>query len=314
MEKTDNDKFIFFQNKLNEADSVLSDFTMPFNEAYNPKVSSLKETLLHVFEDKVPDSHEKKSSINLGLRFVDDEINGLENGSLTIIGTNLMSCTLPVSIVSKFISEEDSNLRIGIISAKNTLENVVTRLLAIYTNSSVREIYNLSLSEKEFKKVKSVCESLYDKPIFINANSFPSLEEFKATAIKMRYENDIDILFVESFECVGNDVKSSFKNDFEMYRCFSRYLKELAVFLDIPVVVSLFQLNNDETHATAMDFAGSGISSEYVDNILFCDFANDHRIRGNKYFGCLHLLKGKSYQSEISISYNTNTTEIDVDY
>ena len=63
-----------------------------------------------------------------------------------------------------------------------------------------------------------------------------------------------------------------------------------------------------------MDFAGSGITSEYVDNILFCDFANDHRIRGDKDFGCLHLLKGNNHRSETSISYNIKTTKIDVDY
>ena len=306
MNKTDNDKFITFQNKLYESETEISAIDDPFIESYDPTVTSLKESLMSIFEGKVSSKKTKDEEyIETGLKTFDSYLGGLKNGELTLVGINSVYFSPVATIISSMLKEKHLPSRVGVISAKLPTEELITRVLSIYTETPGRQIKNIILSEKDLEKVKNACERIYDEPLFINDNLFPSLEEFKAAALKLKYENDVQLLLVDSFECVGREL--TFENSFEKQRRLTRFLKELAKVMDIPiVVVSHFPTST----VNPEDYAASGISFAYADNIVFCDIQNKSS-ENNKLNGTIIVLKSKSGNISYSVKLNNETTGIE---
>lgn len=306
MKKTDNDKFITFQNKLYESETEISAIDDPFIESYDPTITSLKESLLSIFEEKVSSKKQKDEGyIETGLKTFDSYLGGLKNGELTLVGINSVYFSPVATIISSMLKEKHLPGRVGVISAKFTTEELITHFLSIFTETPGRQIKNMILSEKDLKKVKTACERIYDEPLFINDNLYPSLEEFKAAALKLKYENDVQLILIDSFECVGREL--TFENSFEKQRRLTRFLKELAKVMDIPIVVISHFPNST---VNPEDYAASGISFAYADNIVFCDVQNKNS-ENNKLNGTIIVLKSKSGNISYSVKLNTETTGIE---
>jgi len=306
MKTSKQDKFITFQNKLYDAEKAISAMDDPFVESYDPSVTTLKESLISIFEGKSSERKRKdEDTIETGLKLFDSYSEGLKKGELYLVGINSVYFSPVATIISSMLKEKHLPCRVGVISAKLSTEELITRFLSIYTDSSRRFLDNMILSEKDFKKVKGACEKIYDEPLFINDNLFPAIEEFKAAAIKLRFENDVQFLLVDSFECVGREI--SFENNFEKKRRFTRLLKELAIFMDIPVVaISHFS----DSRVKSEDYAASGISYAYADNIIFCDVQNTTS-GNNKLNGMVNILKSRSGNVSYSVKFNTETSGIE---
>lgn len=306
MKINDNDKFIIFRNKLYESETEISAIDDPFIESYDPTITSLKESLLSIFEEKVSSKKQKDEGyIETGLKTFDSYLGGLKNGELTLVGINSVYFSPVATIISSMLKEIHLPGRVGVISAKFTTEELITHFLSILTETPGRQIKNMILSEKDLKKVKTVCERIYDEPLFINDNLYPSLEEFKAAALKLKYENDVQLILIDSFECVGREL--TFENSFEKQRRLTRFLKELAKVMDIPIVVISHFPNST---VNPEDYAASGISFAYADNIVFCDVQNKNS-ENNKLNGTIIVLKSKSGNISYSVKLNTETTGIE---
>lgn len=307
MKTSKQDKYITFQNKLYNAEKEISAMNDPFIEAYNPSVTSFKESLMTVFEEKTATkkNHINEETIVTGLKMFDVYSNRVKKGELTILGINSLYFSPVATIISSMLKQNHLSGRVGVISARNPSAELVTQLLSILTNSSKKLIENMILSDKELTKVKKACEKIYDEPLFINNNMFPTIEEFKAAALKLRFEYDIQLLLVDSFECVGKEL--SYKNDFDKERRLTRFLKELAKIMEIPIIaVSHFFPST----MNVVDYAASGISFMYADNIIFCEIENITS-QNDKLDGMVHILKGKAENISYSIKYDIGSSGLE---
>lgn len=308
--KNDLNTYIDFRNKLISLEETITPLTDLYEETVFSNSSSLKETLISYFDSFLDSDKKDQTVIKTGYHKFDAGTGGFEKGSLTVIGSTSSYYSLSLNLISKLLNNTPE-LRIGLISARKNDHELQNLFLSIHTSSTLTETSSFQMDNKTLKRVKETCEKDYNKPFFINANIYPSFDEFKSAVIRMYTDYKIDILFIDSFECVGHDVFSSFENEFEKNRSFSRFLKELAEFLEIPLIASIHCPSKELSGFGSEElFASSGISFHYVDNILFVELEN-YKTDNEYKRGTIYFLKGKKNSYHYSVSLNTSTARFE---
>lgn len=304
--KEQNDLSNLYFNKMTEAEEnkMISELTDSFLETYDPEIRELKDSLLTYFESKTKSIDEHQNGILSGIRLFDVYLGGFKPGEVTLIGSSSLYFTAVFPILSSLMDDKDLN--IGVISSRNSESEFITRLLGAYTHTECKKLRHFIFQKDDFDKIRKSCERVYSKPIFITTEEYPTIEEFKTACFKLKYEKNLDIMFVDGLESVGKETDCMFGSLFEKNRAISRFLKEISVCLEIPIVAFMYSKSSSSESTLSESFASSGISFSYLDNICYFDLDKSTDCEGKNH-GLFSVIKSGSGSIQESVTVDMKT-------
>lgn len=210
------------------------------------------------------------TGLETGFTELDGILCGLQKGEMIIVaGRPSMGKTSFALNIAEQIGAHDDKA-VAIFSLEMGRHQLVERFLCSYGGIDSQHIRRGNLSQDELEKLRDTASALFEKPIFIDDTPGMTPLEIRAKCRRLKSHHDIQVVFIDYLQLMslGGRVESRQQEVSTM----SRYLKELARELDIPVVV-LSQLNRSaegrEGHRPRMsDLRESGSIEQDADVVL----------------------------------------------
>ncbi len=205
-------------------------------------------------------------SLYTGFFKLDDLIDGLHNGELTVVGARpgVGKTTFALQIAEN-IAKKGKN--VAYVSLEMSATQMIQKLISMRTGINSRKIRNGDLTEQEFELVFSASTLIADLPfqVLTKLNTIQSIE---LNSKRLKNRGKLDLLIVDYLQLLKNVGK--FNSREQEVADISRTLKLLSLELDIPVI-ALCQLNRNanKTAPTLADIRESGAIEQDADNVIF---------------------------------------------
>lgn len=271
-----------WQNELSNYANNFSDCDDPFIEEYNPVITFTSDN----YEYLVKKLNDGNFGIKTGMSLFDNN-GGLHNSDFVYINSNHFGMPLSLNILSSFLNNEEGT--VGVIDTKTGAEHVLESFLQIEHNLSHDEIRKTIADNPD--EIHILSKELIDKNRFLICElGIPTLESVKNAAFKLGHNEKIKMLAIPNFDSLLYDPILDSKSTFEKRRIVSRFLKELAAVLNIPVITENF---NQYTFKDLMAVYGNGINLPHVDKLIINEIS-DCWLSDGKQMGFVYLVKGGS--------------------
>ena len=224
------------------------------------------------FRDNTKTSlHDSKTSISTvksGFKHLDNLTNGLPNGELIIIAARPSTGKTSLAINIAYNILKKSNYGICIFSLEMSSQQILNKLIAIFSNISPYYLANHIINKQEWKTIQTICTTLLNSPLHIHDKPNISIDHIEYLAKLWVNENEkikliiIDYLQLISIENIFN------KTRVQELSHITRKLKMLAQYLNLPII-TLSQLNRSielRTNKTPIlsDLRESGCISTHI--------------------------------------------------
>jgi len=237
---------------------------------------------------------ENKGGINgvtSGFKKLDRITGGWQQQDLIIIGARpSMGKT---SLALKFaINPTKFNNKVGFFSLEMSKESLYRRLLSSETGIENGKFRSGELNELDWSKIEYAQARIEDMGIYIDDTPRISVIEFRAKAMNMKYEHNIDMIIVDYLQLMRAPGKRDREREIAE---ISASLKATAKELDIPII-SLAQLSRQvemrsDKRPQLSDLRESGSLEQDADIVAF--------IHRPEYYGILEDHEGNSTKQKI---------------
>ena len=241
--------------------------------------------------------------ISSGFEQLDNLTGGLEDGKVYVIGgrPRMGKEELMLSMILDIILR--SRCSVLLFSTNYMKPDYVQRLLSIHCNIPTTRLSQGFLEPHEWDRLDKNVNALVDAPLFIHDRLELTLNELIETARYCVKENGARIIFIDCLQMI--DFANEYENASDRMAKVMCSLKQLARFLDIPIVVGSM-LDRSIEHREGlegkqpqlMDLEGSGYIEEFADVVMMVHRPEVYRIfqdeRGRDFHGKMEILVKKN--------------------
>lgn len=239
----------------------------------NEKYTQIKDSLSEVLKrtELLHRGDNALRGIPTGFVDLDSFLAGLQKGNLIVVASTpwLGKTTLVLDIARNVALKEKK--AVGIISLDLSKERVVERLLTTKAEVDLWKVRTGRLSgggkNNDLSQLKKAAKTLNSVPIFIYDLAGTNIAEVKEYARNLKLKEKIELLIVDSLDLL------SWKND-ELSRAqeitgIAQELKNLAVELEIIIIVTMPFTHSEKTRPSIRDFRRVGNIERAADIIIF---------------------------------------------
>jgi replicative DNA helicase len=254
--------------KLDEAERKIFAVT---DKNISGAASALKDLVLSAYEliEKRKGGH--VTGLATGYYELDELTCGLQNGEMIIVaGRPSMGKTSLALNVAEHIGVADK-IPVAIFSLEMGKQQLAERFLCSKSEIDAQLVRKGMLGTEDYQKLVEVCGSLSEAPIYIDDSAGLTPLVLRAKSRRLKSQHDIQCIIVDYLQLMSLGVGRIESRQQEI-STISRYLKALAMELNIPVVV-LSQLNRGpegrEDHRPRMsDLRESGSIEQDADVVM----------------------------------------------
>ena len=180
-------------------------------------------------------AHSCLPGISSGFKPLDDLTGGFEKGKVYVIGgrPSMGKEEFMLSMIIDIILE--SRRPVLIFSTNYMKSNYIQRLLSIHCDIPTLHLHQGLLESYEWEKVDKEDRTLHHAPLFIHGSLDLPLNELVETARSCSSEKGTSIIFIDCLQMI--DFSNEDKKSSEKIAKVMCSLKQLAWFLDIPIIV-----------------------------------------------------------------------------
>lgn len=239
------------------------DTTKHISEAVTPTLENIAEQR---GQEGVP-------GITTGFKTIDNEIGGLLESSLTIIGARPAMGKTAFALNMAEGAARLAKKPVLVISLEMSNDMLVKRMLSTRSLVDADKIRDSRLTEQEFSDLSYNAEKLSELPIWFDDTPIQSFTDIRSRVLKLkRQQGELGMVLIDYLGLVetGNEKNSSRVNEVSK---ISRGLKILSKEIKAPVV-ALAQLNRGVEQRTdkrplLSDLRDSGSIEQDADNVAF---------------------------------------------
>ena len=227
----------------------------------------MNDVIADLSEKMKPDY--KRKRILTGFAQLDNLLDGLEKGSLNLIGARPSQgkTSLALSIYRNLLKRKTCA---GFISLEMGEKQLGKRLVSMETGFSMWKLNNLTPTDENLKTLGAKIGVIGDSEGFIADTPNAFLSDVKSVARMLVKCKGARVLFIDYAGLISLSGELSNRPDFEKQSHISKSIKALARELDIPIFL-LVQLNRDAQgkNATLANIRGSGSFEQDADTVIF---------------------------------------------
>lgn len=238
------------------------------SQAGDEDCKSMSEALDNTMK-KIEESYNSKrgfSGISTGIIRLDEAINGLERGTMTVFGARPSMGKTAFSL--KMLKGIEGNVLY--VQLDMTVEGMCTRMLSSDMKVENRKVARAVMNDDEWTKLLKAYSNLKQKEnIYFYSPKHPTISNILFKAQELKIKKGLDVIIIDHLTKVKNDEKT--KPGYESITLVSGGLKKMALDLNVAMVV-LCQLNRQvesrpDKHPRLSDLRDSGAIEEDADNI-----------------------------------------------
>ena len=241
--------------------------------------------------------------ISSGFEPLDNLTGGFEDGKVYVVGgrpsmgKEELMLTMMLDISMKY------RVPVLMFSTNHRKPDYVQRLLSIQCNIPISRLPQGFLEPHEWDRLDKNVNALVDAPLFVHDRLDLPLNELIETARYCVKENGARIIFIDCLQMI--DFANEDENASDRLAKVMCSLKQLACFLDMPIVVGSM-LDRSIEHRKGlegkqpqlMDLEGSGYIEEFADVVMMVHRPEVYHIfqdeRGRDFHGKMEILLRKN--------------------
>lgn len=248
-------------------------------EFFNITEDNIKRDFVHV-ASLLEQTYEKAEELNsdpdsirgipTGFGSLDAILGGFQNSDLVILAARPSVGKTALSLdMARHVGVNEGK-KVGVFSLEMSNMQLMDRLLAMQVGIGLWDLRMGKLDEKAFARFADAMGILSESGIFIDDTPGLSILEMRTKARKLKMEKGLDMIVVDYLQLMEGKTKESRVQEVSE---ISRFLKQLARELDVPVV-ALSQLSraveqrNDKIPQLS-DLRESGSIEQDADVVLF---------------------------------------------
>lgn len=305
-------------SKIEKLQNAILDITSSSEEDTHITINQAVSNTLKKIE-QVANSNNGITGISTGIIELDNSLNGLERGTMTVLGArpSMGKTALSLEILRGL------EVNVLYIQLDMTIEGMTQRLISSISNIENRYVGRGKLNDDEWRKVIKAVGFLEKKNnIFFYTPKNPTINNIllKAKEIKAKYGLDVIII-----DHIGKIKPITKGNRYEQMTYISAELKRMALEMDI-ALIALCQLSRgtesrQDKRPMLSDLRDTGAIEEDADNIGLLYRDGYYKAREEKENGTteegksdileLHLLKVRNGRiGVIGFEYNLETQRL----
>lgn len=231
-----------------EVEMVLDKAEQLILEVANRKVGKeftpIKTIILSAL-DKIEGLYNAKGGITgipTGFKDLDKLISGLQSSDLILIAARpSMGKTAFVLNIAQNVAIREKQA-VAIFSLEMSKEQLVQRMLCAEAPIDAQRLRIGELEENDWGRLVKAADRLSSAPIFIDDTAAITAVEMRAKARRLKIENDLKLIIIDYLQLMQGSGSGKGENRQQEISEISRFLKQLARELDVPVI-ALSQLS-----------------------------------------------------------------------
>lgn len=262
---------------IDEAHTKLFNFVQEYklrSHGFVEMTYLLSEVANHV--DKMFSTKDNRHAlaVSTGFASLDAMTNGLLRGDLVIIAghhsmgksTFLMNIAQNVAI--------DTGEPVAFFSSEMSAIKLVTKIVSSKSLIGLNRLQTGCLHDDDWEKLTRALGELYDKTIFIDETTGLSAADIRIRALRLHREREgLSLILIDSLQSLSGVLESGHEARDAAFVEAMQSLKNLAIELDIPVIVTsqLHQSfeNRSNKYPALCELSESGAIEKIADKILF---------------------------------------------
>jgi len=271
-------KYKGIENDLDPSENI-KQINQELNKVLGGSIKSewkdMTELMVNLYQHQAEIQKTGGIGIKTGLKSIDRDNGGLQNGQLVAIGArpSVGKSAFAGGIAIEIAKQKKT---VGIISLEMSNTEIAARLAAIDTDTDFSVIYRGLYSDQR------EAENLYNKignqtstlPIYVSDRTDVNVLEIKSKVVKLKHLHGLDCLIIDYLQLIEANEQYGRTRENEISK-ISRALKILAKEMEIPVIL-LCQLNREVTkrkgadrYPQLSDFRESGSIEQDADVVMF---------------------------------------------
>lgn len=206
-----------------------------------------------------------------GYRYLDDAINGFENGTYTIVGasTSTGKTTYIINLIMNLLKNHN-DASIAFFTLEMTIPQLIHKLIGAYINVAPKRVKNGDLTDEEYNRYLEMEKFLLSTRLTFN-NETPATENSIRNNFRRQIHNyGANVMFVDYITKIKSFNRYSSRH-LEI-DAISATLHDIALEFNIPVI-AIAQLSRQLASRTdkrpvLSDLRESGSLEEHADNVL----------------------------------------------
>jgi replicative DNA helicase len=139
---------------------------------------------------------------------------------------------------------------VGMFSLEMTNEQLMLRLLASFSGTSLQRIRSGELDDQGMELLRARAGQMKEWPLYLDDSSFLSINQLRGKARRMKDRHQIELLIIDYLQLLRSESEQAKDNRQNEVAEISRGIKALAKELSIPIII-LAQLNRRSEEAKA---------------------------------------------------------------
>ncbi len=214
---------------------IKEDFTIMFKES----ILELKATkpIKNLVFDLTQDLklHKTRNYIPTGIKSLDCFLNGWKNAELIVIASRPAMGKTSFALTLLLNASVQFNKSVAYFTLNENAKQITKKIFSITTGMSIQKLNKNGLNSIMYEKLQADIETLSEAPIFIEDSMQISIEDLKYKAYQLKNKYNIEMLIIDDIQQITHDDKNL--NETQIQNYIAKSLKELAIYLDIPIFI-----------------------------------------------------------------------------
>lgn len=264
------------QSEVNDPFRIIAECNKQINDLINDipannifDLRRIKDIVIH--ELKMALGKDSTFGIPTGITKLDRQINGWNKTDLVILAgrPGMGKSTAAMNFASAAIT---NNYPVAFFSLEMSKEQLVGRLMSIFSDVNSQDIIMKRLTEWQIKHLEMATEWLNGLPLWIDESAGLNIFEFKSKVRKLVREKGIKLIIIDYLQLMEADDKR--KSREQQISEISRTLKMIAKELNV-TIIALSQMSRDiekriDKKPQLSDLRESGAIEQDADMVIFC--------------------------------------------
>ena len=227
------------------------------------------------------------SGIGTGFIDLDEITSGLQKGDLILLAAAPGAGKTSLAFALARNAAVEAGIGVAIFSPRTSRMELARRLLSAEAQVDLHKLCSGRLRDDQLVHLRSAAERLAGIPVYIDDTPRISITEIRAKARRLHREHGIGLIFVNSLEMMGGQMKDQQE--------IARGLKGLAQELNVPVL-ALSALECTQERPRLEDLWESGSLDQEADMVMFIYHPDMHAIEdheGTSFEGIAEIIIAK---------------------
>ena len=213
------------------------------------------------------------SGIGTGFIDLDDITSGIQKGDLILLAAAPGAGKTSLALALARNAAVETGIGVAIFSPRTSRMELARRLLSAEAQVDLHKLCSGRLRDDQLVHLRSAAERLAGIPVYIDDTPRISITEIRAKARRLHREHGIGLIFVNSLEMMGGQMKDQQE--------IARGLKGLAQELNVPVL-ALSALECTQERPRLEDLWESGSLDQEADMVMFIYHPDMHAIEDHE--------------------------------